>query len=205
MRILAAVPIAAALAASLLAACPAHAEDGRLDRARIIAFDKRMFGGPVGDKASACFVRRYDAHHLARHPRQKVGTLKLLVTAEKAPGEPTSYAFHLGVQFCNRPGSFDGGSTCDQIVGEDSGREIIFSCHEGCESLGLEIALAKNNKSTIVRLDSIPIWPHGKPDGETETLQGGADDRVFRVERVDNKECDELISDQEKVAELQHD
>ena len=58
-----------------------------------------MFGGPIGDKASACFVRRYDARHLAQHPRQKVSMLKLLITAAKAPGEQTSYAFHLGVQF----------------------------------------------------------------------------------------------------------
>ncbi len=90
-------------------------------------------------------------------------------------------------------------------MGEDGGREITFSCHDGCESLGLEIALSKNGKSTIVRLDSIPIWPRGKPDGETETLQGGADDKVFRVERVDNKECDELIAGHDKVAELQYD
>jgi hypothetical protein len=91
MRTLTALPIAATVAASLLAACPAHAGDDRLDP-KITAFDKRMFGGSVGDKASACFVRRYDARHLAQHPKQKVSLLKLLITAEKAPGEPTSYA-----------------------------------------------------------------------------------------------------------------
>jgi hypothetical protein len=41
-----------------------------------------MFAKPPGDKAYACFVRRYDADHLARHPRQKVGTMKPLVGAE---------------------------------------------------------------------------------------------------------------------------
>jgi hypothetical protein len=45
-------------------------------------FNARMFGGPPGHKAYACFVRRYDAEHLARHPKQKVASMKLLVSAE---------------------------------------------------------------------------------------------------------------------------
>jgi hypothetical protein len=162
-----------------------------------------MFGGPIGDKAFACFVRRYDARHLAQHQKQKVSVLKLLVTAEKAQGEPTSYAFRVGVELRNRPGSFDGGSSCDRLTSETRGRDITFSCAEGCETLGLEIALSKDNKSTIARLDSITIWPHGKPDGDTETLAGGADDKVFRLDRVDSKECAELLPDPKEVAALE--
>ena len=40
-----------------------------------------MFGKEPAAKANtyACFVRRYDADHLARHPYQKVTSMKLLV------------------------------------------------------------------------------------------------------------------------------
>jgi hypothetical protein len=203
MKILTALPLVAALAAMLGTATPAHAEYDELDPAKAATFDKRMFGGPVGDKASACFVRRYDARHLAQHPQQKVSVLKLLVTAEKTPDEPTSYAFRAGVELRNRPGSFDGGNSCDRLMSETRGREISFSCAQGCETLGLEIALSKDNKSSIVRLDSIEIWPHGKADGDTETLQGGADDKVFRLDRVDSQECADLIPDPREVAALQ--
>ena len=86
MKILTALPLVAALAAASPLAV--HAEDG-IDAAKQKAFDTRVFGGPVGDKASACFVRRYDAGHLAQHPKQKVAAVRLLVTAENHEGEPT--------------------------------------------------------------------------------------------------------------------
>jgi hypothetical protein len=55
----------------------------------------------------------------------------------------------------------------------------------------------------IVRLTAIAIWNRKTPDGDTESLQGGADDKVFRVDRVDNKECAELLSNREELASLQ--
>jgi hypothetical protein len=42
-------------------------------------FAKRMFAGTVpSPKAYACFVRTYDAAHMAQHPLQKVTVMKLL-------------------------------------------------------------------------------------------------------------------------------
>ena len=38
-----------------------------------------VIAGPLGQKTYACFVRRYDASHLAQHPKQKVSAMKLLV------------------------------------------------------------------------------------------------------------------------------
>jgi hypothetical protein len=50
------------------------------------AFVKRLFGGPADpQKSFACFVRTYDASHLAHHPLKKVSAMKLLVTAEPEP------------------------------------------------------------------------------------------------------------------------
>jgi hypothetical protein len=201
MKILNALAVVTALAA--IAPFAAYAEEGPddgLDPAKVAAFDKRIFAGPVGDKASACFVRRYDARHLAQHPKQKVSAMKLLVTAEKAPGEPTSYAYHIGVQFRNKPGNFDGGSSCGHLL--STGDEITFTCDADCGGGGLEIAMPKDDKSAIVRLEAIAVWDRKHPDGETISLQGGADDKVFRVDRVDNKECAELLTKRDEVAEL---
>jgi hypothetical protein len=37
---------------------------------------------------------------------------------------------------------------------------------------------------------------------EGETLQGGADNKVFRVDRVDNRECAGLLTNRGELAEL---
>ena len=66
-----------------------------------------MFGGPLSQKTYACFVRRYDASHLAQHPKQKVSAMKLLVTAEDAPEDKTvNYSFRLGFKYRHRAGNF---------------------------------------------------------------------------------------------------
>jgi len=76
------------IAASLsLLASAAVAETAR-DAARIEDFGRRMFATKTFDqKTSACFIRTYDAAHLARHPKQTVSAMKMLVSAEKLEGE----------------------------------------------------------------------------------------------------------------------
>jgi hypothetical protein len=59
----------AAAFASVVGAHACHAQEG-VDKAKATAFDAWMFGGPLGQKTYACFVRRYDASHLAQHPKQ---------------------------------------------------------------------------------------------------------------------------------------
>ena len=198
MKFLAALPLAALLAVPLAA----HAEDG-ISSARTKAFDTKVFGGPVGEKASACFVHRYDARHLARHPKQKVGAMKLLLTADNQPNEPTAYAYKVGVNIRNKPGNFDGGSSCGHVVGEDGKTVIGFVCETGCGGSGIEIAVSRNSKTAIVHLDSIGVRDRSNPDGDTITLESGADDKVFRLDRVDASECAELMDGPKEVASLQ--
>ncbi len=97
------VAILAALAApclpsALRAASPQRRAD-ELKAEEKAQFDKRMFGKEPAPKAKtyACFVRRYDADHLARHPHQKVTRMKLLFTSECSRATPSSSAtFALG-------------------------------------------------------------------------------------------------------------
>jgi hypothetical protein len=67
----------------------------------------------------------------------------------------------------------------------------------------LEVALSKDDKAAIVHLEAIAIWNRKHPDGDGDSLQGGADDKVFRLERVDVKECSDLIGHQEVASAQQ--
>ena len=192
-------------AAAAFVSSPAHAQDG-VDRARAAAFDKRLFAGPVGAKTYACFIRRYDANHLAQHPRQKVNAMKLLVTAENPPEEKTTnYSFRLGVKYRHRAGNFDSSGYCNHVSAEDAGNEIRFGCGVDCEGGGINVALSKDDKSAIIRLERIMMWNRNKPDDEAaDALLAGADDKIFRVDRADVRECAELVTDRQELAALRH-
>ena len=86
MKLLTRVILAAAAYSGPTLAAPAQ---DAVDRAKAAAFDRRTFAGPRAAKTYACFVRRYDANHLAQHPKQRVGAMKLLVEAEDLPEDKT--------------------------------------------------------------------------------------------------------------------
>ena len=196
---LAAIAVAASAGAG-------HARDDGVDKAKADAFDARMFARPPGDKAYACFVRRYDAGHLAQHPRQKVSAIKLLVSAEIPPDQQTTnYSFRLGFKYRHRPGDFDSSGDCGHVVAEDTGKEIRLGCGVDCDRGGIDVALSKDDKSAIIRLERITVWQRNKPDDEgTDALNTGADDKMFRLDRADAGECAELVTDRKELAALHH-
>ena len=109
-----AVAIGTVIAALAAGDAGVHAEAESTDN----GFAKRLFAGDPGKQAKsyACFVRLYDAAHLARHPLQKVSVMKLLITAEKAAeDEVLNYSFRLGLAFRNRPGNFDSSGDCGHV------------------------------------------------------------------------------------------
>ena len=141
-----------AAVASVIGASTCHAQVG-VDKAKATAFDGRMFDGPLSQKTYACFVRRYDASHLAQHPKQKVSAMKLLVTAEEASEENTvNYSFRLGFKYRHRAGNFDSSGYCSHIVAENSGGEIRLGCGVDCEGGGIEVAM-KGDRSALIRLE----------------------------------------------------
>ena len=194
----------AAAIACVIGASACNAQDG-VDKAKATAFDNRMFGGPFGQKTYACFVRRYDAGHLAQHPKQKVSAMKLLVTAEDAPEDKTvNYSFRLGFKYRHRTGTFDSSGFCSHIVAENAGGEIRLGCGVDCEGGGIQVAM-KDDKSALIRLERIRIWERNKPDDDASNdLVAGADDKIFRVDRTDLHECSELVTDRKELAALRH-
>lgn len=197
--------VALAVAAGAGATSAVQAQE-EVDKATAAAFDNRMFAGPLGAKAYACFVRRYDANHLAQHPKQKVSAMKLLVSAEDAPEDKTTnYSFRLGVAYRHRSGNFDSSGYCHHALATESGHEIRFECSVDCEGGGISVALSKDDKSAIARLASIRMWNRNKPDDDaSEELLAGADDRIFRIDRADLRECAELVTDRKELAALSH-
>ena len=193
----------AALVISATVISVGHAGGDGIDKAKAAAFDVRMFTKPPGKKAYACFVRRYDPDHLARHPLQKVSTMKLLVTAEIPPEEKISYSFRLGLKYRRRSGDFDSSGSCNHFVPEDRGHEIHLGCGVDCDGGGIDISMSKDDKSAMVRVERVRIWQNSKPDEElSDALVGGADDKVFRLDRADIRECASLVTDRKELAEL---
>jgi hypothetical protein len=176
--------------------------------ARNDEFVTRLFAGPVGKRKSyACFLREYDAAHLASHKLQKVTAMRLLVTAEKVPeDEVPNYSFRLGVRFRHRSGNFDSSGDCGHAaVSQESSDRAALHCSVDCDGGGLEVALTNDNKSTMIRLERVRIWRSNKPDEEAaDALVAGADDRVFRLDRVKLNDCASLVTDRKELAALRH-
>src|SRR5262245_53347725 len=117
-----------ATAITALAARAAESED---------SFAGRLFAGNLDKQAKsyACFVRVYNAAHLKQHPLQKVGAMKLLLTAEQVPeDEALNYSFRLGVSFRHRPGDFDSSGDCRHIKASESGQgKTQLGCSVDCD------------------------------------------------------------------------
>jgi len=172
--------------------------------AEATAFNARMFGAQPGKLAYACFVRKYDLDHLARHPKQKVAAMKLLTTVEyQDETKELQYSFRLGFRYRHRSGDFDTSGSCRHALFEENGREIRFGCGVDCEGGGIGVALSKDDKSAVVRLERVRVWQNNKPDDDAEqSLVAGADDRIFRLDRVDNADCASLVTDRKELAAL---
>ncbi len=202
--------LAGFFAAAILAATSLARADEKADA----DFAKRFFAGSAGQpKAYACFVRRYDSAHLAEHPLQKVSAMRLLITAEKTPDDTyLNYSFRLGVNFRDQPGDFDSSGDCGHappVRNPDTdpmpAAGIDFQCDVDCDGGGIAVNLANGDNSLIVKLDRIRIWKSTDPDGAAPRgLQGGVDDKIFRLDRTNLDECRSLVTDRKELAAMRH-
>jgi hypothetical protein len=205
-------PAAAVLLAIAAVALGGHS--ARADEQADGDFAKRFFAGLVSQpKAYACFARRYDDAHMAAHPQQKVTVMKLLVTSERMEDDKfLTYSFRLGVNFRDQPGDFDSSGDCGHappVRGADTDpmppAGIDFQCDVDCDGGGIAVNLANGDNAVIVKLDRIRIWKSTDPDGApTRSLQGGADDKIFRVDRTSLDECRSLVTDRKELAAMRH-
>jgi hypothetical protein len=180
-------------------------------------FAKRMFAGTVpSPKAYACFVRTYEAAHMAQHPLQKVTAMKFLISAEKTdPKEDKvlAYSFRLGVSFRARRGEFDSSGECGHapmVRNADTDPPVAdgidFQCDVDCDGGGVTVNLANEDGSLIVKLpDHIRIWKGKDPDEDAmSALMAGDDDKIFQLDRADPNQCAALAYDRKELAALRH-
>ncbi|HEY2136264.1 MAG TPA: hypothetical protein VGH49_10265 [Xanthobacteraceae bacterium] len=173
-------------------------------------FARRLFAAKsIEQKTYACFVRTYDATHLAHHRKQKVSAMKLLIAVDKPPEDAElHYVFRVGIKLRNRKPGYASDGDCghaEVLAKKDGGIQV--SCGGDCGGSGMSIALGPDDKSVTVRLNEIAIWLADNPtdDSAQMELKGGADDRVFRLDRVSNEICAPLAREGENVAASQPD
>jgi hypothetical protein len=209
MQFLRAISLGLVAAAAALSAAPLRA-----DEQADTDFARRFFAGNAGKpKAYACFTRRYDAAHMAAHPQQKVAVMRLLITSEKVPDDQyLNYSFRLGVNFRDQPGDFDSSGDCGHappVRNADTdpmpAAGIDFQCDVDCDGGGIAVNLANGDNSVIIKLDRVRIWKSSDPDGAApQALQGGADDKIFRLDRTNLDECKSLVTDRKELAAMRH-
>jgi hypothetical protein len=98
---------------------------------------------------------------------------------------------------------FNSTGECGRAETADTGQ---FSCGVDCDGGGIEVALAKDDKSILVKVERIRIWRANAPDDDAppQSLPGGADDRLFRLDRARLDDCKSLVTDREELATLRH-
>jgi hypothetical protein len=200
------IPAFAAVLAITLASVGVATAETEATAAEKAQLDKRIFGAEPEAKGNtyACFVRRYDAEHLARHPHQKVTSMKVLVTSEWfEESKSLEHHFRLGVTFRNKRGAYDSSGHCGHFHPEGAPAETRLDCGVDCDGGGLNIAMGKDDKSVLVRLERVRIWQNNRPDPEAgNELVAGKDDAIFRLDRASLDECNSLVTDRKALAAM---
>ncbi|HEY1474474.1 MAG TPA: hypothetical protein VGF53_10355 [Pseudolabrys sp.] len=151
----------------------------------------------VGNKA--CYARRYDAAHLRAHPHQRITAMTFLLNVEaydpvevkdKPPEERVYYVFAMSV-------ARRGDKRLLHTSGDCYGSDEIF-CVVDCDGGHVTLDKMPPANTLIVRLneDGVRMF-HDCDEEEGVLVTSGADDKVFRVDKVSDNSCralQELIS-----------
>jgi hypothetical protein len=152
-------------------------------------FIKRLMGrAPGKGKTVACFNRVYDDAHLASHPQQNVRTMTLLVLIDSE--NPDNYNLRVGVNFRNRKHYFETEGDCANPTAEgEAGGAYSAHCSVACDGGGIGVALKDNGSVLLTIPDGARVWRPGADDNDTVHGAFGADDKLFRVDRADLRQC----------------
>jgi hypothetical protein len=171
------------------------------------AFQKKLFGRAVGEKQTihACFNRVYDPAHLAQHPQQNVRTMRLLVKVSQE-SDGTNYGVRIGVMFRKSGAHFESAGDCSSIhdSAEAGNKAGVAHCGVDCDGGSIDVAI-KDAKSVLVSIpDGARIWRPGSDGDEPGNARKrfGADDKVFRVDKVALTQCLELADDNKEKAAM---
>jgi hypothetical protein len=182
-------------AAALLLALPALAHaDSVSDIIKIFGRD------PGNNAANACFVRHYTKAHLKSHPHQNV--TDMLVYVNKQEGSDPYYNVNMQVNFRQLIKPFQVSGSCG--VGADG---KALACGIDCDGGSLSVRV-KNEMSLLVEIpERVRLYdPSSSADDQDTKLpkaaRFGSDDKLFRLDRTDLKDCAAVIYDDEVKAKV---
>lgn len=178
---------------TLLAACgPAAAETDRI--AALIP----ILAPQPGNKA--CYSRAYDAAHLKAHPKQRITAMKFLLSVaayDPAPAGKTKpedlYYYTFGMSVSRR-----GDKRLLHTAGDcNSGDNIL--CAVDCDGGSVTLDKMPPADTLIVRLNNdngITMFHDCDESKGAVVVKAGADDKVFRLDKVADALCKSLGDDE---------
>lgn len=180
-----------ALAAMTALCGSASAQNGRISALLPILAPE------AGNKA--CYSRTYDAAHLKAHPRQRITAMKFLLTVKAYDPKPANaskpddlyyYTFSMSVK---RRGDKRLLSTSGDCNGDDR-----ILCAVDCDGGSVTLDTMPPANTLIVRLDNqtgITMYHDCDEEKDAVVVKGGADDKVFRLDKADVAACKALDDD----------
>jgi hypothetical protein len=201
LRFGALVGVACLLTFSALAAGAATPEE----------FARRLLGRePAKGSTYACFSRLYDVAHLAAHPQQNVREMIALVVYTVDPKEDQrQYDLRLGVAFRKRAHMIQAEGDCRALKPENDPKgPVTAHCSVACDGGSVDVALKDNGSLLVTLPDGARMFTSDEGDKQGEAdLKGlhggfGADDKLFRVDRAEIKQCLELGADADEKAAM---
>lgn len=160
---------------------------------------------PPGPDAALCYARSYDAEHLKQHPKQTVTEIVLflryvtlgedeVILNSTADGgtekQYFEYDFTLAAKVKDRSQTLYASGDC-------ASAEAI-GCGVACDGGGIEVEPVGGRDGTILmRLDRIRMTL-GCSEGSDVDLEGGADDRVFKLSKVPRQLCDSMQAEADR-------
>jgi len=161
-----------------------------------------MLGKDPGQAAAySCFARHYDTAHLASHPKQNVRDIAVFVSSSiDSDSKQRRYDLEMGVSFRNLKQQFQVSGSCSPIDGQKG-----LTCGVDCDGGHFDVTTATGGQSLMVAVpDSVGIWDPAASDDDPNVLPKGAafgaDDKLFKLDRVDVEQCRPLMDDDAKAA-----
>lgn len=139
----------------------------------------------ASDSVEGCFVRNYDAAHLATHVNQLVTNTRLVVRRSETN---SAYSYNFILEFMMR-----GRTKPLRTEGSCRKEGKSFNCSVECDGGGVNVVPFSTH--AMMYLDSIRMVDcdtGSENPGKYVSVSGGLDDREFRINRVNDNMCGDL-------------
>jgi hypothetical protein len=158
-----------------------------------------LFGKEPGPgHAFACFNRHYDAPHLTGHPRQNVRDMTMFVDSWSDADSGRQYSLGIGVKFRAVKSEFQLSGGCSSTV---DGKNAL-SCGIDCDGGHIDVRVRDANSVLVGIPDGARTWDPESENEPPKQAHFGADDKLFRLDRTDLKQCLPLVADEDIRAEI---